>query len=170
MLRNTLTESQIIGILFLMDKLDRKILSILQDDGRISTTDLASTLGLSLSSCHRRLKELESSKAITHYRAVIDPTTVGLSFEALIFVTMKQEDRDTIASFENALQHIPNVILAQRLFGDPDYLLRVRTTDLDAFALLRDDVLSTLPGVKRMNSTLVMKNVVLDRAYPTNLA
>ena len=152
-----------------MDRLDRKILSILQDDGRISTTDLASEVGLSLSSCHRRLKDLEATKAITNYRAIIDPTKVGLGFEALVFVSLKTEERETILAFEKELQGIPNVILAQRLFGEVDYLLRVRTNDIDAFAALRDDVLSNLPGVGKMNSTLVMKNIVVDRAYPTDL-
>jgi DNA-binding Lrp family transcriptional regulator len=70
------------------------------------------------------------------------------------------------AAFEKAAAAVPNVVLAQRLFGDPDYLLRVRTTDLDAYAQLEDDVLSTLPGVQRLNSTLVMKNVGIDRPYP----
>ena len=64
---------------------------------------------------------------------------------------------------------VPNVLQAQRLFGDPDYLLRVRTTDLDGYARLEDEVLSGLPGVHRLNSTLVMKSVVIDRPYPTDL-
>jgi DNA-binding Lrp family transcriptional regulator len=59
------------------------------------------------------------------------------------------------------------VLQAQRLFGDPDYLIRVRTTDLAAYAELEDNTLSALPGVQRLNSTLVMKQVVSDRAIPT---
>lgn len=64
---------------------------------------------------------------------------------------------------------IPNVILAQRLLGDPDYLLRVRTTDLDAHPQLEGGVLSTLSGIQRLNSTLVMKSFVHDRPYPSDL-
>jgi DNA-binding Lrp family transcriptional regulator len=107
---------------------------------------------------------------ITGYRAMVDPKALGLGFEALVFVTMKQEDRATLLAFEEATAGILNVLQAQRLFGDPDYLLRVRTTDLDAYAQLEDDVLATLPGVQRLNSTLVMKNVVIDRPYPTDWA
>lgn len=149
-----------------MDRLDRKILAELQADGRQSLTDLAARVGLTVSPAHRRVRELEKSGAIVGYRAIVDPRAVGLSFEALVFVTMKQEDRSTLLAFEEAAAAIPNVILAQRLFGDPDYLLRVRTTDLDAYAKLEDDVLATLPGVQRLNSTLVMKNIVIDRPYP----
>lgn len=149
-----------------MDRLDRKILAELQADGRQSLTDLASRVGLTLSPAHRRVRDLEKSGAIVGYRAIVDPRALGLGFEALVFVTMKQEDRATLLAFEQAAASIPNVLLAQRLFGDPDYLLRVRTADLDAYATLEDDVLSTLPGVQRLNSTLVMKNIVIDRPYP----
>jgi len=153
-----------------VDRLDRKILAELQSEGRLSLTDLATRVGLSVSPVHRRVRDIEQSGAITSYRAVVDPKALGLGFEALVFVTMRQEDRATLLAFEEAVAAIPNVLQAQRLFGDPDYLLRVRTTDLDAYAQLEDDVLSTLPGVQRLNSTLVMKNIVIDRPYPTDWA
>ncbi|WP_431935043.1 Lrp/AsnC family transcriptional regulator [Micromonospora sp. RP3T] len=152
-----------------MDAPDRKILAELQQDGRLSLTDLAARIGLTVSPTHRRVRDLEASGAIVGYRAVVDPKKLGLGFEALVFVTMKQEDRATLLAFEEGVAAVPNVLLAQRLFGDPDYLLRVRTADLDAYARLEDDVLSALPGVQRLNSTLVMKSFVLDRPYPTDL-
>jgi DNA-binding Lrp family transcriptional regulator len=151
-----------------MDAIDRKILAELQMDGRLSITDLAAKVGLSLSPCHRRLRELERDRVITGYRASVDPEAVGLSFEALVFVTMRQEDRDTLLGFEQAVARIPNVLLAQRLFGNPDYLLRVVTADLNAYATLEDESLATLPGVQRLDSTLVMKRVVEDRPLPLN--
>ncbi|MFC0674317.1 Lrp/AsnC family transcriptional regulator [Brachybacterium hainanense] len=152
-----------------MDGIDRKILAELQVDGRLSVTELGARVGLTVSPTHRRVRDLETSGAITGYRAVVDPRALGLGFEALVFVTMTQEDRTTLLAFEEAVAAVPNVLQGQRLFGDPDYLLRVRTADLDAYARLEDDVLSTLPGVQRLNSTLVMKSFVLDRPYPTDL-
>ena len=149
-----------------MDSVDRKILAAMQAEGRQSITELAAKVGLTVSPTHRRLRDLERTGAIRGYRAVIDPVALGLTFEALVFVTMKQEDRDTLLGFEAAVQEIPNVVQAQRLFGDPDYMLRVVTTDLAAYAQLEDDVLSAVPGVLRLNSTLVMKHVVSDRALP----
>lgn len=149
-----------------MDRVDRKILAELQADGRITITDLATRVGLSVSPCHRRVRELERSGTIRGYHAVVDPAAVGLSFEALLFVTMRQEDRETLLAFEAAVAQIPNVLQAQRLFGDPDYLLRIVTADLGAYQRLEDDVLATLPGVQRLNSTLVMKNVVAERPLP----
>lgn len=149
-----------------MDSIDRKILALLQENGRITVTELAARVGLSVSPCHRRLRELEASGTITGYRALVDADAVGLKFQALVFVTMRQEDRDTLLGFEAALADIPAVVQAQRLFGDPDYLLRIVTADLAAYQRLEDDVLAALPGVQRLNSTLVMKHVVNDRPLP----
>ena len=149
-----------------MDAVDRKILAALQEDGRLTITELAARVGLSVSPSHRRLRELERSGAIRGYRAVVDADRLGLAFEALVFVTMRQEDRDTLLGFEEGLAAIPHVVQAQRLFGDPDYLLRIVTTDLAAYQRLQDEKLSALPGVQRMTSTLVMKQVVNDRPLP----
>jgi DNA-binding Lrp family transcriptional regulator len=79
---------------------------------------------------------------------------------------MRQEDRETLLGFEEAVARVPNVVQAQRLFGDPDYLLRIVTADLAAYQRLEDDTLATLPGVQRLNSTLVMKQIVDDRPLP----
>lgn len=149
-----------------MDKLDRKILSLLQGDGRSSTTDLAQQVGLGLSSCHRRLKELERSGAIQHYRAVVDPQAVGLGFEALVFVRMEHTGPTVIARFETMVEQIPQIIEAERLFGEPDFMLRVLVADLAAYQKFYDTVLSGLPGVQRLNSTLVMKRIGPDREIP----
>ncbi|UUU22882.1 Lrp/AsnC family transcriptional regulator [Streptomyces sp. DSM 40750] len=149
-----------------MDALDRKILTELQLDGRLTITELAGRVQLSVSPCHRRLRDLEREGAIRGYRAVVDPVAVGLNFEALVFATLRWETPDTVTAFEEAVAGIPHVIQAQRLFGEPDYLLRVATTDLAAFQQLYDQQLARLPGIQRLTSTLVMKNVVQDRPLP----
>jgi DNA-binding Lrp family transcriptional regulator len=149
-----------------MDAIDRKILAELQLDGRLSITELAERVRLSLSPCHRRLRELERQGVISGYRAVVDPATVELGFEALVFVTMRDATKPTIAAFESAVAGLAHVTLAQRLFGDPDYLLRVVSADLAHFQRIYDDDLSALPGVQRLNTTLVMKKVVDNRPLP----
>jgi DNA-binding Lrp family transcriptional regulator len=149
-----------------MDNVDRKILAELQKDGRLSLTDLAERVNLSLSPCHRRLRALEQSGAISGYHARLDANALGLTFDALVFVTMRDADRQTVDAFEQAVGTIPNVLQAQRLFGDPDYLLQVVARDLPAFQRLYDDRISTLPGVQRLSSTLVMKSVVENRPLP----
>ncbi len=149
-----------------MDNIDRKILAELQSDGRLSVTDLADRIGLSLSPCHRRVRALEQSGVIRGYRAQLDPANLGFSFSALVFVTLREGDRQAVEAFETAVKDVPQIIQAQRLFGDPDYLLHVVSHDLSAFQLLYDEQLSALPSVQRLTSTLVMKNVVQDRPLP----
>ena len=150
-----------------MDAIDRKILAELQAEGRLTVTELAQRVSLSVAPCHRRLRDLERSGAIRGYRAVIDPEAIGLGFEVLVQVTMDREDASTIAEFERALAAIAEVRHAERLFGDPDYLIRVATASLAAYQVLRDEKLGALPGVQRLSSTIVMKRVVEDRPYPT---
>jgi DNA-binding Lrp family transcriptional regulator len=149
-----------------VDAVDRQILAELQVEGRLSVTELADRVRLTAGPCHRRLRELERTGVIKGYRAVVDPAAVGLGFEVLVSVTMDREDAATIAAFETALAAIPEVRHAERLFGDPDYLLRVATTDLAGYAVLRDEKLATLPGVQRLTSTIVMKRIVDDRPLP----
>lgn len=149
-----------------MDAADRKILSLLQEDGRMSATDLSRQVGLSLSSCHRRIKELEQSGAIERYRAIVRPRAVGFDFEAIVFVTMGHSALERVSEFESAVAEIPNVIEAQRLFGDPDYMLRVLARDLTAYQEFYDATLVGLPGVQRLTSTLVMKRIGPDRTVP----
>lgn len=149
-----------------MDAIDRQILAELQKNGRLTVTELAERVRLSAGPCHRRLRELERSGAIKGYRAVVDPAVLGLGFEVLVSVTMDREDAATIDRFETALAAIPEVRHAERLFGDPDYLIRVAAPDLAGYAALRDAKLATLPGVQRITSTIVMKRVVEDRPLP----
>jgi DNA-binding Lrp family transcriptional regulator len=149
-----------------VDAIDRQILAELQVAGRLTVAELADRVRLSAAPCHRRLRELERTGVITGYRAMINPASVGLGFEVLVSVTMDREDAATITAFETALAAVAAVRHAERLFGDPDYLLRVATADLAAYAALRDERLATLPGVQRLTSTIVMKRVVDDRPLP----
>ncbi|TCO24785.1 DNA-binding Lrp family transcriptional regulator [Kribbella steppae] len=148
-----------------MDAIDRKILAVLQAEGRLTVTELAQRVGLSAAPCHRRMRELERSGVIGGYRAVLDPAVVGRGFEVLVAVTMDREE--SVAAFEAGLAEIEDVVHAERLFGEPDYLIRVATADIAAFQKLRDEKLARLPGVQRMTSTIVMMRVVDNRPLPT---
>lgn len=161
-----------------MDRIDRNILAELQKDGRLSITELAERVGLSLSPCHRRVRALEESGVLLGYRAKLDPIALGLTFSAMVFVTLREGDRTAVEAFENALVALPQVVDAQRLFGEPDYLLHVITQDLPAFQRLYDESLSSLPNVQRLTSTPCRCNLAarlqphsgapLSTAHPTN--
>ncbi|MBP6553347.1 MAG: Lrp/AsnC family transcriptional regulator [Vitreoscilla sp.] len=149
-----------------MNKLDKKILAHLQAEGRLPVTELAERIGLSVSPCHRRVKVLEDTGVIQGYRAQLNPELVGLNFSAIIFVTLKDGNRDSLHAFEAAIIDIPQIVQAQRLFGDPDYLLQIMTTNLASFQKLYDEKLSAIPSIQRLTSTIVMKDVVSGRLLP----
>ncbi|WP_427887248.1 Lrp/AsnC family transcriptional regulator [Kribbella sp. GL6] len=148
-----------------MDAIDRQILAVLQAEGRLTVTELAQRVRLSAAPCHRRLRELERSGVIRGYRAVVDGAAVGHGFEVLLAVTIDREG--AVAEFEAGLAAIPDVVHAERLFGEPDYFIRVATADLESFQKLRDERLARLPGVLRLTSTIVMKKIVDNRPLPT---
>lgn len=155
----------VIVLNFRMDSIDRKILAQLQEKGRLTVTDLAGRIPLSVSRCQRRVRELQTRGVLRGYHADIDPAAGDLGFTAIVFVTMRQEDQATIADFESRVA-IPQIIAAQRLFGEPDYLLRVVAADLDSYRQIYDEGLASLPGVQRLTSTLVMKDLVGNRGLP----
>jgi DNA-binding Lrp family transcriptional regulator len=149
-----------------MDAIDKKILAELHADGRLSITDLAARVKLSVSPCHRRVRALEQSGVIAGYRAELDASALGFGFQAILFVTMDSAASTTLTEFEAAVREEPNILDAQRLFGKPDYLLRVATHDLASFQVLYDERLAALPGVQQLTSTLVMKELVTGRVLP----
>jgi DNA-binding Lrp family transcriptional regulator len=147
-----------------MDAVDRQIIAVLQTEGRITLTDLADRVRLSVSRCQRRVRELEAEGVIRGYRAVADGAALWYGFEVLLFATLSRPD--VVNEFDAALAEIPQVIEAQRLFGEPDYLIRVVSADLPSYQHLYETVLVQLPGVRSLNSTIVMKQAVSLRPFP----
>jgi DNA-binding Lrp family transcriptional regulator len=155
--------SGISGKIWRVDAIDEQILLELQREGRTSITELAERVGLSISPCLRRVRALEASGAIVGYRATVDPQVLGFGFEALVFTSMEFKGAEAMAAFEDAVAALPEVVDAQRLFGEPDYLLRIVATDMRAYQRFYDEQLAALPGVRGITSTIVMKRVVHDR-------
>jgi DNA-binding Lrp family transcriptional regulator len=127
----------------------------------MTLTDLAERVTLSVS---RRLRALEDAGVLRGYRAVVDAAALGLRFEVLAFVTLGRPE--AIKDFDTALADAPQIIEAQRLFGESDYLIRVVTADLPAYQKLYGTVLVRLPGVSGLTSTIVMKQAVPLRPLP----
>jgi DNA-binding Lrp family transcriptional regulator len=142
-----------------MDDLDRAILRQLQEDGRLSNVELAERVRLSPSPCLRRVRRLEEAGVISGYRAVVDPAAVGRGFQVVVYASLSPEDRATITAFEAAVARLDEVVECQRMFGEPDYLLRIAVVDLAAYEQVYTDRLATLPGVAQLTSQIAMKTV-----------
>ena len=132
----------------------------------MSNLDLARAVGLSPTPTLRRVRALEERGVIRGYRAVLDPKAVQRSFQVLVWVDLVQGTRETIEAFESALLDIPDVVEAQRLFGEPDYLLRVAVRDSDAYEQLYTTCIAALPGVRKARSQIAMKTIRAGLSLP----
>ncbi len=149
-----------------MDAVDRAILSHLQDDGRLSNVELSERVRLSPSATLRRVRQLETSGAISGYHAVIEPKAVGRDYQVTVHTTLMLRNRETIEAFEAALAPLEEVIEAHRMFGDPDYLIRVAVADAEAYERFLINTFADLPGLARMTSQFTMKTIKAGGRLP----
>lgn len=140
-----------------MDAIDRQIVAELQRDGRLSNVELADRIGLSPAPCLRRVRRLESDGVILGYSARIDPRAVGRSFEVLVNVDLTSKDRTTFEAFESAVAALDEVTEIRRMFGLPDYVLRVATDSIESYETFVSTSLGDAPGLAKLDSHITMK-------------
>ncbi|WP_409468065.1 Lrp/AsnC family transcriptional regulator [Streptomyces sp. HC307] len=145
-----------------LDALDREILFHLRQDGRLTNVELAKRVGLTPPPCLRRVKRLEEAGVIAGYRAVIDPEAVGRGLEVLIDVEIYAQDRKTVEEFEHTVASYEEVVEFRRMYGRPDYFVRVAVADHAAYEAFLTEKLSGLPAVLRLQSHLTMKKIKAD--------
>jgi Lrp/AsnC family leucine-responsive transcriptional regulator len=142
-----------------MDKVDREILFQLQLNGRLPNNELADLVGLSPSPCHRRVRNLEATGVIRRFTAVVDPQLIGRGYEVLVWVTLREVTRASMAAIEERFEALEEITEASRMMGQPDYLIRVCVADSAAFESFYIDVLATLPHVQTLTSMTTMKTI-----------
>jgi DNA-binding Lrp family transcriptional regulator len=142
-----------------MDRIDRAILAELERDGRLPNVELAARVNLSPSPCLRRVRALERSGAIRGYHADVDPAAVGRGFEVTVLVELTQKDRATVETVERRIAAMDAVLECRRMFGVPDYIIRVAVADTQAYEEFYMNELAGLPGIGRVNSQFTMKLV-----------
>jgi len=150
----------------MLDDRDRAILRILQADGRVANTDLARRVNLSESACLRRLRLLEASGVIAGYAAVVDQRAVGLSLSVFLTIRLTSQAETSLSSFEAAARRVPEIMECYLMTGEADYLMRVVTADVDAFETLHATVLTRLPGVARITSSIALRTAVKKSGLP----
>jgi DNA-binding Lrp family transcriptional regulator len=145
-----------------VDAVDQEILFHLRQDGRLSNIELAKGVGLTPPPCLRRLERLEESGVIVGYRAVIDPEAEGCGLEALADIEIHASDKKSNLGLEETLASYDEVVECRRMFGRPDYVLRVAVEDHAAYEAFLMNKLTGLPGILRVESNLTMKKVKGD--------
>jgi DNA-binding Lrp family transcriptional regulator len=149
-----------------LDARDRSILRHLQEDGGITNADLADKVNLSPSACLRRVKMLEEAGLIKGTVLLLEEEAVGLPGAAFVFVTLDQQGRQSLDTFETEVAKHPEILECYLLAGTADYLLRIAFADTGDFERIHRNVVTALPGVSRVQSTLALRTVKKTTALP----
>jgi Lrp/AsnC family leucine-responsive transcriptional regulator len=148
-----------------IDATDRKILRLLQEDGRISNADLADAIHLSPSSCLRRVRRLEDEGVIERYVMLIDPAAIGRPTSIFIEISLKDQSEETLRDFEAAVALSSEVMECYLMAGDSDYLLRIDVADMADYERIHKTHLSRLPGVSGIRSNFTIRTVCKKTSY-----
>ncbi len=149
-----------------MDQFDWKILRHLRENGRASFVDLAAAVHLSETSCQRRVRALEETGVIRGYAAEIDERAMGFTLSVFVTVTLSSQAEAALSAFEAAIQDVREVAECHLMTGGADYLLRLAVRDVDDLERIHSKVLTRIPGVERISSSLAMRTVVRRPALP----
>lgn len=142
-----------------LDAIDEKIIRHLRLDGRMSNANLAEAIGLSPSACLRRVKALEHRGIINGYTAIVSsPGEDGIV--AIVRITLERQTEDYLKRFETAVRAHPEIEECYLMTGDADYLIKMSARNALAYESIHKDILSRLPGVARINSSVAMRSVL----------
>ena len=152
-----------------LDALDRKLLRELVRDARISQMALAERVGLSPTACARRLNMLEKSGVVRGYSPDIDASRLGVMMVVLVRITLERQSEDALNAFEREIEKCVHVVSCDLMSGSDDYLVQVQATDMEDYERIHKQHLSRMPGVARLHSSFVMRNVVTRGISPAVL-
>ncbi|MBR1158536.1 Lrp/AsnC family transcriptional regulator [Bradyrhizobium elkanii] len=148
------------GTAIVIDEIDRKILDVLQVEGRITNLELAERIGLSSAPCMRRVRTLEEAGVINCYVALVDPTRVGLGFDVIVEVRLKQQNRESFARFERKVIDLPEVVECCMIAGDWDYSLRIVSSDLARYqSFILDRLMHPDTDIASYRTTIILRKV-----------
>jgi Lrp/AsnC family transcriptional regulator, leucine-responsive regulatory protein len=140
-----------------LDEMDRKILSALRVDGRLTVAELAERVGLSPSPCWTRVKRLEATGAIMGYVAVLDPKAVGVPNVVFVEITLDKHDDRVLERFGEAIARIPEVIEAHLVTGEYDYLVKVAVAGTEHYERFLRESLYRIEGIRHSRSTFALR-------------
>lgn len=149
-----------------IDDLDRRLLAVLQKNGRISNAELSDRINLSPSACHRRVQRLQETGIIRDYVALLDPRKLGCPTTVFVEITLSGQADDVLDAFEKAVARVPDVLECHLMAGSADYVLKVVAEDSEDFARIHRQYLTRLPGVARMQSSFALRTVFKTTALP----
>lgn len=141
------------------DRIDKKILKVLERDGRITVTALAEEVGLSKTPCQTRMRRLEKAGYIEGYRAILNPAKLGLEHIAFVEVKLANTTATALNAFNASVKSVPEIEQCHMIAGGFDYLLKVRTKNIRDYRRVLGEVLSALPHVAQTSTFVAMETV-----------
>lgn len=142
-----------------LDAIDHAIIRALQADGRITNADLADSIGLSASACHRRVRHLESEGVIERYAAMVSRALVGRSVSVFVEISLESQREELLNEFEAAILKVPQVQSCHLMAGMPDYLVHVTCRDVADYESIHREGIAALPGVVQIRSNFAIRTV-----------
>jgi Lrp/AsnC family leucine-responsive transcriptional regulator len=149
-----------------LDETDRRILRVLQRQGRISNAELSEQVHLSASACHRRVQRLEEAGIVRDYVALLDARSLGLPATVFVEIKLATQADEVLEAFETAVARVPAVLECHLTAGAADYILKVVAEDTEDFARIHRQYLTRLPGVAQMQSSFALRTVFRTTALP----
>jgi Lrp/AsnC family transcriptional regulator len=149
-----------------LDRIDRQLLDVLQREGALSVAEVAARVGLSATTCWRRIQQLEQSGVIRGRVALLDRAALGLDVTIFAHVKLQTQGRDAIAAFAEAIRERPEVLDCYTTMGEWDFMLRIVTRDIKAYEAFYLDHLSKLPYVQSINSSVTVTVIKETNALP----
>jgi Lrp/AsnC family transcriptional regulator len=149
-----------------LDRYEKRILALLQEDASLSTAAIAEKVGLSSSPCWRRIDRLEREGFIKRKVALVDRRKIGLNAQIFAQIKLNAHGRANLDEFAAAIRAFPEVLECYVLMGSVDFLIRVVATDIEAYERFFFDRLSQLPGVQEVNSTVALSEIKATTALP----
>jgi Lrp/AsnC family leucine-responsive transcriptional regulator len=149
-----------------LDETDRRLLALLQRDGRSPVARLATAVGLSAPPVHERLRRLEAAGIVVRYTAVLDAVRLGFGMTVYVAVTLALHREGAVRRFREAVGAVPEILECHHTTGTADFLLKVVVRDAAAYEHLVLNTLTQLPGVERLNSSVVLSTMKNETALP----
>lgn len=147
-----------------IDATDRRILTVLQKEGRITNAELSERINLSPSACHRRVQRLEEDGYIAGYVALLNTRKMARPTTVFVEITLQGQADDVLDHFEREVAKVPDIMECHLMAGSADYLLKVLVQDTDDFARIHRQYLARLPGVAQMQSSFALRTVLSTTA------
>lgn len=148
-----------------MDKIDIKILNILQKDSTISVKEIAKKVSLSYSPTYERIKQLDESGVIKGKYTILNPSKVGVNIIVYCNVTLKEQSQESLMDFEKIVLKLPQIMEVVSLSGTYDYMLKIATTDIETYNAFIVNKVANIPNIGQYHSNIVMSVVKNDTAY-----